>query len=57
VYRVLLWRPDGKRPFVRPGYRWNDSSKMNLHEIIWEAWTGLMCLRIGAGSGLLLMRE
>ena len=57
MYRVLLWRPDGKRALVRPGCRWDDNSKMDLHEIMWEAWTGLIWLRIGAGSGLLLMRE
>jgi hypothetical protein len=54
VYRVLLWRPDGKRPLVRPGCRWDYNIKMGLHEIIW---TGLIWLRTGVGSGLLLMWE
>ena len=55
--RVLLWRLDGKRPLVRPGCKWDDNSKIDLRETIWEAWTGLIWLRMGAGSALLLMRE
>ena len=41
VYRVLVRRPDGKRPFARSGCRCDDNSKMDLPEIVWEAWTDL----------------
>jgi len=51
VYRVLVWRPEGKRPLGRPDRRCDDNIKMDLPEIVWEAWTGL------TGSGFLLMRE
>ena len=28
--RVLLVKPEGRRPFVRPGHRWEDNIKMGL---------------------------
>jgi hypothetical protein len=33
VYRVLVGRPEGKRPLERPGRRWEDNIKMDLREI------------------------
>jgi hypothetical protein len=33
VYRVLVWRPEGKRPLGRPRCRWGDNIKMDLREI------------------------
>jgi hypothetical protein len=33
VYRVLVGRPEGKRPLERPGRRWEDNVKMGLREI------------------------
>jgi hypothetical protein len=33
VYRVLVLRPEGKRPLGRPRRRWEDNIKMNLREI------------------------
>ena len=30
AYRVLVGRPEGKRPFGRPGRRWEYSVKINL---------------------------
>jgi hypothetical protein len=33
VYRVLVGRPEGKRPLGRPGWRWEDNIKMDLMEI------------------------
>jgi hypothetical protein len=32
VYRVLVGRPEGKRPLGRPGRRWEDNIKMDLRE-------------------------
>jgi len=29
VYRVLAWKPEDKRPFVRPIRRWQDNIKMD----------------------------
>jgi len=33
LYRVLVWRPEGKRPLRRPRPRWEDNIKMNLREV------------------------
>jgi hypothetical protein len=33
VYRVLVGRPEGKRPLERPRGRWEDNIKMDLREI------------------------
>jgi hypothetical protein len=33
VYRVLVWRPEGKRALGRPMCRWKDNIKMDLGEI------------------------
>jgi hypothetical protein len=32
VYRVLVGRPEGKRPLGRPGNRWEDNIKLDLRE-------------------------
>jgi hypothetical protein len=33
VYRVLVGRPEGKRPLGRPRRRWEDNIKMDVREI------------------------
>jgi hypothetical protein len=33
VYRVLVGRPEGKRPLGRPRLRWEDNIKIDLREI------------------------
>jgi hypothetical protein len=33
VYRVLVGKPEGKRPLVRPRHRWEDSIKLYLQEV------------------------
>jgi len=33
VYRVLVWKPEGKRPFARPKRRWADNIKLDLQEV------------------------
>jgi hypothetical protein len=29
-YRVLVGKPEGRRPFKRPRHRWKDNIKMDL---------------------------
>jgi hypothetical protein len=53
AYRILVRRPEGRRPLDRPRRRWEDNIKMDLQEAGWGAWTGLIWLRIGTGGGLL----
>jgi len=33
VYRVLMGKPEGKRPLGRPRRRWEDNNKMDLQEV------------------------
>ena len=37
VYRVLMGKPEGKRPLRRTRRRWEDNIKMDLQEV--RAWT------------------
>jgi hypothetical protein len=53
AYRVLVGKPEGKRPPGRHRLRWDDNIKMDVKELGWEVWTGLIWLRIGKGCELL----
>jgi hypothetical protein len=33
VYRVLVGKPEGKKPLGRPRHRWEDNIKMDLQEV------------------------
>jgi len=33
VYRVLLEKPEGRRPLGRPRHRWADNIKMDFQEV------------------------
>jgi hypothetical protein len=35
AYRVLMGRPEGRRPLGRPRRRWEDNIKMDLQEVGW----------------------
>jgi hypothetical protein len=35
AYRILVGRPEGKRPLGRPRHRWVDNIKRDLREIEW----------------------
>jgi hypothetical protein len=53
VYKVLVGKPEGKRPLGRPRRRWEDGTRIDLGEIGLGGWIGFDCLRIGTGGGLL----
>jgi hypothetical protein len=36
AYRILVGKPEGKRPLGRPRCRWVDNIKMDLREIGWD---------------------
>ena len=38
VHRVLVGKPEGKRPLGRPRRRWEDSIKMDLQEVGGGGW-------------------
>ena len=33
IYRVLVGKPEGKRPLGRPRHKWEDNIKMDLQEV------------------------
>jgi hypothetical protein len=60
AYRMLVGKPEGKRPLEGPRCRWTENIKMDLREIGWDGmgwygldWIGLIWLRIGTSGGLL----
>ena len=50
VHRILVGKPEGKRPLGKPRHRWEDNIKMDVQEVgeggDWMNW-----LRIGTGGG------
>ena len=50
--RVLVGKPEGKRPLGRPRHRWEDIT-MDLQEVGWEAWTDFIWLRKWTGDWFL----
>jgi hypothetical protein len=49
MYKVLVEKPEGKSQ----RRSWEDGIKMDLREIGWGVWSGLIWLRIGTIGGLL----
>jgi hypothetical protein len=43
AYRLLVGKPEGKRPLGRPTRRWVDNIRMDLGEVGWDYvdWIGL----------------
>jgi hypothetical protein len=52
TYRLLVGKPEEKRPLGRPRRRWMDNIRMDLGEVDGVMWTGLVWLRIGTGGDL-----
>jgi hypothetical protein len=41
IYRVLVGKPEGRRPLERPRRRWEANIKMDLREVGWGMdWIG-----------------
>ena len=52
VYRVLVGKPEGKRPLGRPRSRWEDNIKVDLQEVgWWGVWAGSSWRRLGPDVG------
>ena len=47
VYRVLVGKPEGRRPLGRPRCRWVDNIRMDLQELgcVYMDWIGLVQVR------------
>jgi hypothetical protein len=53
AYRILVGKPEGKRPLGRPRRRWMIILGWILERWDGVMWTGLVWLRIGTGGELL----
>jgi hypothetical protein len=52
VYKVLVGKPEGKRPLGRPRLRWEDGIRMDLREIgLGGVWIGFDCPGQGPVAG------
>jgi len=56
VYKVLVGKPEERRPLGRPRRRWGDNIKMDLQDVGMGIWTVSSWLRIGTGGGHLCLR-
>jgi hypothetical protein len=56
MYRVLVGRPQGKKPLGRPRCRWEDNIKIDFRKCGVGVWIVMSWLRIETGSGHLRMR-
>jgi hypothetical protein len=52
AYKILVRKPEGKRPLGWERRRWEDNIKTDVRYNV-MAWTGLICLRIGTSGKLL----
>jgi hypothetical protein len=52
-YRLLVGKPEGKRPLGRPRRRWVGNIRMHLGGWDGVMWTGFVWLSIGTGGELL----
>jgi len=55
VYRVLVGKSEGNRPFGTPRRRCENNIKLDLQELGRGAWRGSTWLRTGTSSGHLLI--
>jgi len=51
IYRVLVAKPEGKRPIGRPRCRWEDNIMKDLREVDVGVRTGSSWIKTGAGGG------
>jgi len=50
VYRIVLGKPERKRPFGNPVLNGENNIKLDLQEVACGSWTGLFWLRVGTGG-------
>jgi hypothetical protein len=55
LYRVMVGKPEGKRPLGRPRIRWEDDIKMDLQEV-GCGWIGSIWLRIAVVNAVMNLR-
>jgi hypothetical protein len=53
AYRILVGKPEGKRPLGKLRRRWMDNIKMDRRGIDWGDMDGFILLSIGTCGGLM----
>jgi hypothetical protein len=53
AYRILVGKPEGKRPLGRPRHRWVDNIKLYLRKIGWSVMYWIDLAQVGTSGGLL----
>jgi hypothetical protein len=55
AYRLLMGKPEGKRPLGKPRRRWVDNIKMDSGETGWGGmdWIDVRVAQLGTSGGLL----
>jgi hypothetical protein len=53
AYRILMGKPEGKRPLGKPRRRWGITLKWILEKQSRVVWTGFIWIRIKASGRLL----
>ena len=53
AYRVLVRKPESKRPLGRPRCRWEDDIKMDLREVGCDPRDWIALLKIETNGGLM----
>jgi len=53
AYRVLVGKPDGKRPLGRPRRKWTGDTETDLKKLVWNVWIGLIWVRPRKSFGIL----
>jgi hypothetical protein len=53
AYKLLVGKPEGKRPFGRPRHKWMYNIRVDLREVGWEVvdWIHLSTLEYGPVAG------
>jgi hypothetical protein len=53
AYTILVGKHEGKSPLGRPTNKWQADIRIEIIEIGWELWSGLIWLGIRTSVGLL----
>jgi hypothetical protein len=53
AYKMMVRKPEGKRPLRRPWHRWEDNIRTDVREKGGKVWTGCFWLRTGTAGELL----
>jgi hypothetical protein len=53
AYRIMVGKPEGKRPLGKPKHRWVENIKIVLREIRCDGMDWIYWFRIGTSGGLL----